>query len=614
MRRRSGDLDAKPKVPGTFGAVARIAGASLLCAWLGAGCRTVEIEPVERPSRGMSIEGLEIADGLSDTTHEVIAMLGMDAVCARPVPACADLVLTRPGTVRPATRSVAAAEVWYRYASRARQSDAFASWLGCARETHRYLFAPTLAGRRGALEGRSQLALRLHNACVAGLLHAVELRVSRPMLGLRWEVDKMYFPSEAIERIELAEHLSVQGLRTRQYDDGLGVAAVAIGAKTQAAVGFPAQPFALAVNLRFEPDDAGTPTIVVSDASRPRRIDTALGSIALARDVSTAYATSADLFDAELTAWQALRGTRGSERPEIRLLAPYDPAKTPVILIHGLASSPLAWVNVANELLGDPDISENFQIWLVRYSTGQPLLVNRQQIATLIDIFRRQALAGSTEPPRNAVLVGHSMGGVLARLLVTESGSTLWQAGFMREPDMLQGPPDALEAARRLLIFAPIGAVDEVVFIAAPHGGSEYADGALAKLTRSLIHLPADALSFLGALAQANPDLVGDAVRSSYLVGGPTSFDTLSPDQPVIQAGRKLPIADGIEIHSIIGIRDEDAPEKGDGIVPLMSAQWPQGSESRVRGGHDVQDEPETINLLKEILLERLRREGVPAR
>ena len=184
------------------------------------------------------------------------------------------------------------------------------------------------------------------HVCVAGLLHAVELRVARPKIGLRWEVDEMYFPSQAIERIELAEHLSVHGLRTRQYDDGLGVAAVAIGAKTQAAVGFPAQSFAIPATRRFELD-AGTPTIIVSDASRPRRIETALGSLPLARDVSTAYATAADLFDAELTAWQALRGTRGSERPEIRLLAPYDPAKTPVILIHGLASSPLAWVNVS---------------------------------------------------------------------------------------------------------------------------------------------------------------------------------------------------------------------------------------------------------------------------
>src|SRR5262245_32590258 len=224
----------------------------------------------------MSIEGLEIGEGLSDTTRDVVAMLGIDAACVRPVPACADLVLTQPGVVRPATRSVAAAELWYRYAVRAKPSEAFPAWLGCARETHRYLFAPTLAGRSGALEGRSQLALRLHNACVAGLLHAVELRAARPLIGLRWEVDQMYFPSQGVERIRLADRFSVLGLRTRQYDDGLGVAAVAIGAKTQAAVGFPAQPFALAVNLRFEMDQAGAPTIVVSDASRPQRVDTAL--------------------------------------------------------------------------------------------------------------------------------------------------------------------------------------------------------------------------------------------------------------------------------------------------------------------------------------------------
>ena len=313
-------------------------------------------------------------------------------------------------------------------------------------------------------------------------------------------------------------------------------------------MGFPAQSFALAVNLRFELDDAATPTIVVSDASRPRRIDTALGSLPLARDVSTAYATAADLFDAELTAWQALRGTRGSERPEIRLLAPYDPAKTPVILIHGLASSPLAWVNVAKSCLA-------IRIYLELPDLARALFDRTTAFVNdsdrhVIENFRRQALAGSTEPPRNAVLIGHSMGGVLARLLVTDSGSTLWQAAFMREPDMLQGPPDAVDAARRLLIFSPIGAVDEVVFIAAPHGGIVYADGDSPSDARP-IHLPADTLSFLGALARRPAR--GDAVRSSFLIGGATSFDTLSPDQPVIQAGRKLPIADGIEIHSIIG-------------------------------------------------------------
>ena len=161
MRPRIANLDAEPVVRTTLGAAGRIAGASLLIALLGTGCRSVEIESVEGPSRGMSIEGLEIADGLSDTTRDVIAMLDIDAACMRSGPACADLVLTQLGTVREATRSVAAADDWYRYASRADQSDAFPAWLGCALETHRYLFAPTLAGRPGALEGRSQLALRL---------------------------------------------------------------------------------------------------------------------------------------------------------------------------------------------------------------------------------------------------------------------------------------------------------------------------------------------------------------------------------------------------------------------------------------------------------------------
>jgi hypothetical protein len=36
----------------------------------------------------------------------------------------------------------------------------------------------------------------------------------------------------------------------------------------------------------------------------------------------------------------------------------------PVALVHGTASSPARWAEMANELLGDPAIGSRYQIWL----------------------------------------------------------------------------------------------------------------------------------------------------------------------------------------------------------------------------------------------------------
>ena len=38
------------------------------------------------------------------------------------------------------------------------------------------------------------------------------------------------------------------------------------------------------------------------------------------------------------------------------MLRPYEPGKIPVVMVHGLASTPLAWIPMLNELLGNPAI------------------------------------------------------------------------------------------------------------------------------------------------------------------------------------------------------------------------------------------------------------------
>ena len=479
-----------------------------------------------------------------------------------------------------------------------------ASWTACARYTHRYLHAPVLEGRQGPITAWTQLALRLHNACTAGL--ALDAIATSGPKGFKWDVDGAHFPRSAVASVALANEVKVSGLRTRQVEDGIGVAAIAIG-RTEVPIGsFPPQPFSLAINVLFEPSGEGGHRLVVRDASRAASVDSAFGPIALARDTSAAYARAAVGFEGELSYLRALFGAEvGRDDSQVRLLAPVDPDKTPVILVHGFASSPMTWANMVNELLGDPDISEHYQFWMARYATGMPVLVNRQQLAGTLRDFRGRAGA-ATEGHRQAVLVGHSMGGVISRLLVTDSGTALWNSAFVAEPDSL-GTGEEVARARDLFVFQPISDVDELVMIATPHGGSAWAEGLVARLVQRFIRLPVDTMDYLVHLAVEQPEMVQPSVLDNYRAGGPTSLATLSPEQPVMRAARTLPVADGVLVHSIIGILDPARPEAGDGVVSLESATWTTGRVDYVTAGHDLQTVPATISILKRILLERIR-------
>ncbi len=67
---------------------------------------------------------------------------------------------------------------------------------------------------------------------------------------------------------------------------------------------------------------------------------------------------------------------RGIERPHLYLLQPFDPQRRIIVMLHGLASSPEAWVNLANEIEGDEQLRRQFQVWLIHYPTNLPLVAS----------------------------------------------------------------------------------------------------------------------------------------------------------------------------------------------------------------------------------------------
>jgi pimeloyl-ACP methyl ester carboxylesterase len=62
-----------------------------------------------------------------------------------------------------------------------------------------------------------------------------------------------------------------------------------------------------------------------------------------------------------------VRPGRFTKEPRIVFLQPFDPDKTPVVLVHGLLSTPGVWRRWWPQLLADPRIRDCCQLWFFYY-------------------------------------------------------------------------------------------------------------------------------------------------------------------------------------------------------------------------------------------------------
>ncbi len=134
-----------------------------------------------------------------------------------------------------------------------------------------------------------------------------------------------------------------------------------------------------------------------------------------------------------------------ASRTRLVLTQPYDPNKIPVLLVHGLQATPVTWAPMVNTLSADPLLRRHYQVWVFTYPTGYPVpysaLLLRRQLEEI----------GKTYPGhRRIILVGHSMGGLLCRLMVSDSGSDkLWRHFFANRPREPRFHPKARLCLRR---------------------------------------------------------------------------------------------------------------------------------------------------------------------
>jgi hypothetical protein len=203
----------------------------------------------------------------------------------------------------------------------------------------------------------------------------------------------------------------------------------------------------------------------------------------------------------------------------------------------------------------------------------------------------------------HAVVVGHSMGGLLAKMMVQDSGLRIWRLLSERPFEELAGEPADRDLFRKALFFKSRPEVRRVVFIATPHRGSRVDGGRLERLGTRLVRLQEPLReSYARLRARNGPEFFNERVRH----GLPTSIEELAWGSPILEGLSELALAEDVKTHSIIADR-HDPPRVGggDGLVSYESAHLDGVvSESLVPSGHLCQAHPAVIREVRRILAE----------
>ena len=235
-------------------------------------------------------------------------------------------------------------------------------------------------------------------------------------------------------------------------------------------------------------------------------------------------------------------------------------------------------------------------------------LVNRQQPGRMFRrqlLEMRQKLDPEDDDPamQDMVVVGHSMGGILTKTLVSTGGDELWNEVVTVPLNEIVASDEDREILRTKAYFEPLPFVNRVVFIAVPHRGAPMADNLIGSMGNWMISLPPDAVAFMDRLLRDNPSAFRGYEEAH------TSIDDLSQSSEMLLALADMPIREGLPYHSIMGdVTGLGPPEAEDGVVPYRSSHLDGArSELVVESEHSAQRHPQALLEIRRILAEHLR-------
>lgn len=620
------------------------------------GCSILrEFGPVVEVHTLTAEEAIELKRGdiltrgkLSDATVQSIRVAALDAqACAKPISAdCVEALAAVTG-VATDRRLAALSELWLAQAQAMKPgSEQQAAWLETIRYAYAYLFLGDHTPGERAFEDRQTQVRDWYNYAVehaaTGLFEVRQQMPTQLPAQTRWNIAgwelrldmrSARLPGSTAVPAELlpASSLSFRGLRSLYRRDGFGAELVAV-MPDEPLTSAPTRDGRPAAKRNQQPlpwSEMPAPSMTVLLHPDGDDLDSVLHTRTVRLTVHDPYVESAIMlrgqrvplaanFTAGYGVWlarakfnkQSLRSLLGREggidRPHVYLMQPYDPNRRIIVMLHGLASSPEAWVELANEILGDEALRQHYQIWQVYYPTNMPIALNHAMIRRALgDTLAHFDPSGQAPASSDLVLVGHSMGGVIARLMVSSTDQSLVQLAA----DHSRLTPQQIKRIDPMLRFESFPHVSRAIFIATPHRGTSVAGGRLGRWMAGFIRFPVTVLEELAHTLAPN------AAASSHESLGhiPNSVDNLDENDPFVRAAADFPISAQVRYHSIVAQANADVAldDSDDGLVPYRSAHLPGAqSEKVIISGHSVQQNAAAILEIQRILKEDMTQQG----
>jgi pimeloyl-ACP methyl ester carboxylesterase len=525
---------------------------------------------------------------------------------------------------------------------------AMSLFLSCSLYAYNFLFDPQLGRPISPYDLHSRVVCEFYNRSVGAMVLHLRSKNRRVKKGDRFsslsgtvEIEErnteLTWKPERFNTYYVAYEFEVKGLRNHHMQFGLGVPLVVVRItepkenRSVREMFLPRfrQTYGATVLVHFEPfisesrgdsqkykaeiniyDTINTSHVKIQDRAVPLESDFTIPLAYMIEENPIPRGISG-LFDVE--SWKEITG--------MHMLQPYTPGKIPVVFVHGLMSSPPTWLPMFNNLMGDPEIRKRYQFWFFMYPTGNPVLYSASTLRkSLVELQRLYDPAGEDPAFNQMVLVGHSMGGLLSKIMVKEGGDRLWDMISDIPLNDLNIADENKAALGRMFYFKPVPYIKRVVFICTPHRGSDWADLRIGRFGSSLVKLPGKVLDtgaeILKAVAMAPVDVISknpDQPTGLKIDRIPTSIDGLSPNNPFLHVMTDIPFAPGVTYHSIIGNHEAaDIPAGTDKVVPYDSAHLDgAASEKIVKADHSAHEHPLAVLEVRRILLEHLKKEDL---
>jgi pimeloyl-ACP methyl ester carboxylesterase len=484
-------------------------------------------------------------------------------------------------------------------------------------------YDPEFRGACDLYNGSLEASLRILNkqgALQPGRTHSTETATQRfdvtvVTRGSAWKTDDF-------AEFKFVSDYKVKNLTNLYQGYGLGVPLIAVYKphpnRPREQFYPPGLTFPVTAFMRLLPDEGGC---VLRAGARHRALielhdplaspDILLGSrrVPLESDLSTplAYFLNRPVLT-RLADYGLLLPDQAQSLTGLYMLQPYQPEKIPIVLVHGLWSSPLTWTEMFNDLRSQAEINQRYQIWFYLYPTGQPFWTSatrmRDDLARMRQVLDPEHREAALD---QMVLVGHSMGGLIARLQTLNSRDDFWHIESNSPFAVVQASAQVRQKLEHLFFFQPNASVRRVITIATPHRGSRFANQTTRLLAQKVISLP----KMVGReqVVKDNPALFKD----TSLLEVKTSFDSLAPDSPILPTMLQAERPPWVRYHNIVGLVPDKGlwgvlHEEGDGVVPYASAHLDDvRSEITVDADHmNVHRHPLSVLEVRRILLEHL--------